>query len=617
MASAPPREPPPPKAPPPKALGTNVIAGGVVQPCRYVLPGERLFPVIRAQQVPCDLKSVTLALTSDKTNVSCTGSTAKASATPLKDVDPEINALLAAHSVVIVQVVPATTLSEKGPMTGPQSRSGELTTTKGKASGKASFSATMKAQCGDHPSFRRSPARKAGDAKDGDDKSRELSVETQGWTSGNFVKALFGGKKFADFVFGQQSEATFTAKSCAYPASGDPTGSLTAYARLNLADEWVGEFNWAQGFKLEFSGSSMHGVVGRDGTRMKSKSSKVESSAKSLDSSRSVGTVSNKSGDMLYGKIETSGRAGTAEIKYDDGPFSGSIDADMKRYGSSDLDKDVADRFKKQGDKLKNLTNDGTLSVKLSRNGKSMIDSANLSAALKNVQETLATGLDLVNRLVWLLETGAKIGIPVTLTFGLEATVAILKAKNTLRFWPEAIPPKQAATYHIAGYRRRFQLGMNVTVVDLSVTPSITLQAKILHEWVASVAVKIEGKITGSADVFCTLNDGMGPVDLKSIGKITATVKGEVRGDALSCYVMLDGTATAGITYDWTAEFDGDSLKDSQSRVSSNAVTFQASLKYGNKVLDLLGLGSEDPQMQWPEDGPFIWIEKGKLNKTW
>ena len=612
MASAPPKA----KAAP-KPLDTKAIAGGVVQPCPFALPGKPLSPEIRAQLVPCDLKSVTLALTSDKTNVSCTGSTAKASATPLKDVDPEINALLAAHSVVIVQVVPATTLSEKGPMTGPQSRSGDVTTTKGKASGKASFSATMKAQCGDHPSFRRSPARKAGDAKDGDDKSRELSVETQGWTSGNFVKALFGGKKFADFVFGQQSEATFTAKSCAYPASGDPTGSLTAYARLNLADEWVGEFNWAQGFKLEFSGSSMHGVVGRDGTRMKSKSSKVESSAKSLDSSRSVGTVSNKSGDMLYGKIETSGRAGTAEIKYDDGPFSGSIDADMKRYGSSDLPKDVADRFKEQGDKLKDLSKDGSLSVKLSRNGKSMIDSDNLSAALKTVQETLETGLDLVNRLVWLLETGAKIGIPVTLTFGLKASVTLLQAKNYLRFWPEAVPPKQAAAYHIAGYKRRFQFGVDLTVVTLSVTPSITLQAKILHELVASLTFSIEGQFTGNAKIGYTVSDGDNATDLKAIGKITATVRGVVKGEALSCYVMLDGTATTGITYHWTAEFDGDSLKNSQNRVTSDALTFQASLKYGNKVLDFLGLGSEDPQMQWPEDGPFIWIEEGKLNKTW
>ncbi len=613
MASAPPKA----KAAP-KPLDTKTKAGGVVQACPFAgKQAGALSPELRAKLVPCDLKSVTLALTSDKTNISCTGTTAKASATPLKDVDPEINALLASHSVVIVQVVPATTLSEKGPMTGPQSRSGDLTTTKGSAKGKASFSAAMKAQCGEHPGFARSPARKARDAKDSDDKSRELAVETQEWTFWNFVKALFGGKKFADFVFGQQSEATFTAKSCAFPASGPPTGSLTAYARLSLADEWQGEFNWGQGFKIDFSGSSMHGKDYRDKSTMRSKSSKVESSAKKLESSRSVSTVSNKKDDMLYGKLETSGRAGTADIKYDGGPFSGSIEADMKRYGSSELPKDVADQFKEKGDKLKDLSKDGSLSVKLSRNGKSLIDSDNLSAALKNVQETLETGLDLVNRLVWLLENGAKVGIPVTLTFGIKASVALLQAKNYLRFWPEATPPKQAGAYHIAGYRRRFQLGVDMTVVTLSVTPSITLQAKIAHEWIASLTISIEGKFNGSAKVGYSISDGMGPVDLKAIGKITASVKGSGEAAAASCYIVIDGTASSGITYHWTAEFDGDSLKDSQNRVTSDALTFQASLRYGNKVWDFIGLGSEEPDWQWPADDPFVWIEKNAINKTW
>ncbi|NLR71804.1 hypothetical protein HGI47_13080 [Novosphingobium sp. ERN07] len=610
---------------PPSTMSTSAKAGGTVQACplRAKAPGATisggtppLSPEMRAKLVPCDVKSVTLSLSDTKGSVTVTGAQQQAAAGPVAGIDDEMNDLLRSHAVVIVQIVPATTMSDKVGSGNGQARTSELTTTKGSAKSSAVFSAQMKAQCGAHPVFKRTPECKAGDQKDADPKAKELAVGTQEWTAVNFVKAIFGGTKFSDFIFGQQEEVVFSADSCGFPAAGERTKSLSGVARLVIADEWVGEFNWGQGFKLEFGASVMHGKVYRDGTRLSSDSRSVTSSVKKLESSSSVSTV-RKNDELLYGKIESKVGGSSSEITYDGGPFSGSIDADMKRYDSTALPKSVADSFKAKGDKLKSLTNDGTLSIKLSRNGKSLVDSANLSKMLKDVQETLETGLDLINRIVWLLENGAKVGIPVTLTFGLKASVVLLVGRNYARFWAEQTAPKKSGTYYLAGYRRRWQLGVDLTVATVSLTPSITLQAKVLHEWVASLTLTIEGKIAGSAKIGYNITDGTGAADFNAVGKFSMSVKGSGEAAAVSCYIIVEGEASSGITYVWAAGFDGDSMKAQKNTVTSDKLSFQASARYGNKIWDFIGLGSDEPDWQWPSDGPFVWLEEKAINKSW
>lgn len=608
----------------PPAMSTTAKAGGTVQQCPLqakgllpAIPGTTapLPPDLRACLVPCDVKSVSLTLADDKTSITVTGTQHRAAAA-IAGVDPELNELLGKYSAVIVQIVPATTISDKVGNANGQARTAELTTTKGSAKATASFSAQMKAQCGSHPSFHRTPAHKPEDAKDKDPKVRDLSVGTQEWTAVNFLKAIFGGTKFSDFIFGQQEDVAFTAGSCGYPAAGDATKTLNGLARLIIADEWVGEFNWGQGFKLEFGASVMHGKDMRDGTRMKSRSTSRESSVKSLDESDSFSAVT-KDGKLLYGKVERKGGDAPKEYTYKGQSLSGSIEADMKRWDSTALPKNLADSFKEKGDKLKNLTNDGTLSVKLSRNGKSLVDSANLSKLLKDVQETLETALDLINRLVWLLENGAKIGIPVTLTFGLKASIVLLVARTYARFWAEKQPPRQAGTYYLAGYRRRFQLGVDLTVATVSITPTITLQAKFLHEWVASITLTVEGKISGSAKIGYNITDGMTAADFNAVGKFAMSVKGSGEAAAASCYVIVEGQASSGITYVWTGGFDGESMKGQQNKVTSDQLSFQATARYGNKVWDFLGLGSDEPDWQWPSDGPFVWLDENAISKSW
>lgn len=611
---------------PPSPFNPAAAAGSVVQPCPLAKQGGsatgtssngQLIPLtreMRDQLLPCDVKSVTLALKGPKGSINVTGTSKSASATPIAGADPEINKLLAAHSVVIVEIVPANTMSEKVGSGNGQSRTSELTITKGKAKADVFFSVKMKAQCGTHPEFKRTPALKSDDKDDTDVRARELSVGTQEWTAQQFFKAIGGGVKFSDFVFGQQDTAVFCVDSCGRPAAGDATTSLTGYARIALADEWQAEFAWARGFKLEFNESSEFGRDLKDGSRMRSSSSKIESSIEQFESENSNTEVRNKAGQRLYSETESEGN--DPEYKYTKGRSKGSIEAQAS-WTSRKERKDVADAFKEQGDSLKDLTKDGTISVKLTRNGTSLVDSGNLSKILEDLQETLETGLDLVNRLALLLQTGVKAGIPVTVTFGLEASLVLLKGQFRARFWAEMAAPHQAGTYYIAGHRRRFQVGVSLTIIELSMTPSFTLEAKVLHKWVGSISLTIEAKIGGSAKVDFSVTDATGAADFKAVGTIPMSVKGSGEASAISMYFLVEGEATSCITYVWTLGYDSDCFTWQKNKVRSEELTLTASCRFGNKIWDLFGFGSDDPYWQWPKDPPFVWLEQDAISKSW
>jgi len=51
--------------------------------------------------------------------------------------------------------------------------------------------------------------------------------------------------------------------------------------------------------------------------------------------------------------------------------------------------------------------------------------------------------------------------------------------------------------------------------------------------------------------------------------------------------------------------------------VRSDRVAFRASARYGNKIWDFIGLGSGEPSWQWPEEGPFVWLEENALSRDW
>ena len=58
-------------------------------------------------------------------------------------------------------------------------------------------------------------------------------------------------------------------------------------------------------------------------------------------------------------------------------------------------------------------------------------------------------------------------------------------------------------------------------------------------------------------------------------------------------------------------------MKRQTNKVTSRALSMQASARYGNKILDFIGLGSDEPDWQWPADGPFVWLDEDAISKSW
>jgi len=239
----------------PPAPAVPQIAGAIVAPCPLRAPallaaggvaqGSLLSSRPLQKDVPCDIAAVTLRMTfPQKPPVVLTGTEHRASG-PLSGASPEVNALLDRHSVVIVYTGPATRAEAAAPSVTNQIdplNAGSLKAT-------ANVSYSMACTCGFCPLPLRDPAIDVpkGDA---DNKLRKLSAETKEWTVTEFLKTMFSGGKFREFIVPSSDEVSFLGLTCGMPASGQPKTSLSAFARVALADEWRGEFQWAEGFKL-------------------------------------------------------------------------------------------------------------------------------------------------------------------------------------------------------------------------------------------------------------------------------------------------------------------------------------------------------------------------------
>ena len=587
-------------------------AAGAVQPCPFASGNSitaLLSPEQRAKVVPCDLASLTMTLIDEGGARTLTGTKPNASGVPLARVDPKVNDLLTSHSLVIVRTIPATTVLKKVGTSQGQLRTAELTKANAEAKADAKFSATMKARCGDHPGHSRNPAIGT-ENSGGDPKAKELSAETREWSVIEFVKSLWD-KPFRDFIGGGRDQVIFAATSCAFPASGDPTGALTALARIELLDEWIAQFVFAKGFTIAFKEEEHR----RNGARIYESSLETNDNLAGSSSKLEVSSTS-KNGKLIDGKTT---RDDKVVDTYHNPAAAKRLEEIRARKDEdkAELSKPVADKFESFADGLSDLSNQDGLSFSLNRNGEELVDSGNWGDALEELQNTIAEILQVIKRLTSLLESGAKGGFPVTAIFGVEMELTLLQAQCDLRLWAEPKPAVQSGTYYISSHRRRWQVNADLVPIKASIEPKIEVQAKFVHKYVGSLTITIEGKIGGQCKIGFGVTDGSGTEDFRFVSRFPMSLSGKGEASAASFYALLEGEATSAITHVWTAGYDGEALKGQQNDISNDALTLHATFKWGNKIWQWFGFGSDEPSKQWPDPGPFVWLEKNELKRKW
>ncbi len=587
-------------------------AGSPTGACPYSLGntgGTPKWDVPQQKKIPCDIKSVTVTLNVPGGKIiSVTGNTPSASAVGLPDVDPDTNVLLSEYAAVIQYVAPAVANGAAAP-----SATNEVNAYSAEPlHGTVFMKEAMRANCGHHAEVVRAPELKK---KETDKRRGTLEVKTKDWSALEFVKGLFGGGDLPGFVMAQRKAMAFEAGSCGWPANGDPVGHLSAIVEMVIADDWRLDFSWRQGLAFNFSHSATEGRAYRDGT-------KTESRATSSQFNDEDGRKETKSsaitrdGKAIYSSTFDSSKE-KGKQKEESASLSGnSMERDVEVF--KDTDSAALAKLKTLSDtQAKKSFNEG-LQIRITRNGVAVLDSDQWGKLIKEIQDIINTFNDFLFRLMLLFEMGAKAGIPVSITLKFELQLVMLKGSIFARTWPEQTPAKQSGAYYITGYQPRFQVGFDLNLFSLTLKPSFTFQAKVVHSWIASATITIEASVIGECNFRQAFSTGSEHYSRKFGAGIRMSVKGTGELAAASCYLKIEATAASGINFTQVMTFDGSSLKFGLREVKSRRVEFFATFRRGNKILDYFGIGSSEPDWQWPEqnEGPFVWIQPGALNRT-
>ena len=578
---------------------SNTPAAQAVQSCPKpvatsapLTSGATVAPVQKPTK-PCDIKTITLSLTSDGKTITKTGSINKASA-PLPGVSDQINELLGKNAVVIHRAIPTAI------MTNQSTRAG--ITPELPVSGKAKASAVMKSTCGQHPTFTETPE------PDTPQKSGALSVSTTTWQVADFGKMVFQGKSMRDLFYGDRSAVTFTATSCGAPAQGNATTSLQAVAQVAIADEWDIKLVSGTGIEIKLSTSATATRENSYGSGYRGTStgtsSQIKGSIDSVGYSRS-GNLKVSAEQDDYNRTQNLGGGYQLDTQY----RSNSLEVSSK---STSEDVFFADGSRKiLADAKESFT------VDIKRNGASYFSFDEIIEALEQFGEALGEVFERVGRLKTLFERGAKLAFPMSLSFDLAFALTLMKGSISGRIWPGERRVLEGGTYYIEDRNSKFSLIVDLLVAELKVEPKIEAQASVFSKYVASITLTISGSVAGSASLNFRVDYATTSYIVQAVGHIPMSIAAEATGSAAGFYVMAQGKMQSALNYTWTAEYRPLELSKAQHNLTNEQLACELVVKRGNKLLEWFGVTEEKEWFKWPKDGPFIWIETGAMNQSW
>lgn len=542
---------------------------------------------------PCDVATITLNLTSDGKTISKTGSAKKASS-PLPGVSDDINTLLGGHAVVIHRSIPTTIMTNHLTAAG--------TTASLPVLGKANASATMKSTCGKHPTITESPLPSE------PSKKGALSVSTTKWEVSDFGQMIFKGKSWRDLFYGDRSSVTYDALSCGTPASGNATTALKAVAQIAIADEWLITFASGKGIEIKLSANVTHEKETSYGSGYKgtynSTTQTLKGSLESTGMSRSSEIKPVISQDN-YNRTQNLG--GGYQLQTD---YSSTTQSQSREFKSTDV-------FMADG-KRKILSDaSSSLTLEIKRNGTSVFNPSEIAESFKKFGEELSGVFERVARIKDLLERGAKIAFPMSLSFDLAFALTLLKGTINARIWPDTPKVLQGGTYYIEQRESRFQVGVSLLVAQLKVDPKIEAQASVISKFIASIGIAIEGSIGGSVSLDFNIDYGTASYIVQAHGRIPMSISATATGYAASFYVMAQGSVTSAMNYTWGAEYRPLELSAARHHLTNDQLACELVVKRGNKIAEYFGWGEAKEWFKWPKDGPFIWIEAGAMQQSW
>lgn len=581
----------------------GVKAGRAVLECGQPVPDK----------IKCDVDEITLLLhVKDGPSVTVRNTAHAALATGLVDVPAGWNDDLKSHAAVIHFAAPMITADARS---GPS----RMRTSEGigaSRSGTVVVQAKADERCPEHLGLVGTPDL-AKDSKSPPNE-RALKVGTQDWEIIEFLKALFQGN-LRQFVYPATSEAVFAVTACGNPGSGDPIKALTGKVALTAADEWIINFRWSDGFQMKFAQSSSIAKAYRDGGVVESSSRSIETKAprQQAGKEKSVDTTVRKDGKLEYYTSSTAGSSLKTEIIDKD---ASSIESKARQRAATEAElKDVGGQKTLLDTGLENAEklNESGLALSIQRNGKEILNTQGWADTIESVKSFINAFLDMAYRLQSGMDAAAKFAIPVSLSLKISLDVTLLQGSVRMRFFPEMRPLRQSATYYLQDFKTCFAIGVDLTIVDVTLTSSLTAMIKFVHEYVASTALTITGTFRGTVKASYELFDYSKASAYKFGGNVRFTASAKVEGQAFSCYVVGSASATSGVAYSYTFHYDGSAINRTRHDVVSHSVEVRLTARYGNKIWDMLGFGSDDPDLQWPPDGPFVWVREGLITRHW
>jgi hypothetical protein len=570
-------------------------ANGAVQPCTkpMVLTSGSATGANPPPKKPCDVATITLNLTSDGKTIAKTGSSKQASG-PLTGVGDEINALLAGHAVVIHRAIPSTIMTNQLTAAG--------TTVSFPVAGKASASASMKSTCGKHPTITESPE-PSEPAKKG-----ALSVSTTKWEVSDFGQMIFKGKSWRDLFYGDRSKVTYEATSCGAPASGNATTSLKAVAQIAIADEWNITFASSKGIEIKFSSNVTHEKENSYGSGYRGT---YNSTTQTLGGSLTTPGIERSS------QIKTS----TSQDNYNRTQNIGGgyrLDTDYRSTTQS-YEKEFKSKEEFMANGQPKMLSDAqeSLTLEIKRNGTTVFSIDEIKESWKKLTEEIKSISDRVARITDLLERGARIAFPMSLSFDLAFALTLLKGSINARIWPDKAKVLQGGTYYIEQRQSQFQVGVSLLVAQLKIDPKIEAQASVVSKYIASIGIVIEGSIGGSVSVNFNVDTGTTSYIVQAHGRIPMSISASATGYAASFYVTAQGSVTSAMNYTWGAEYRPLELSAARHHLTNDQLSCELVVKRGNKIAEYFGFGEATEWFKWPKDGPFIWIEAGAMQQSW
>jgi hypothetical protein len=542
---------------------------------------------------PCDLANITITLASDSRTITKTGSRKMASA-PLPGISAQVNGLLADHAVVIHRAIPTAILVN-------QQEQAEFTPSI-PVVGRARATATMKANCGQHPVIKETPP------PDDPALSGVLSAETTQWEVSDFGKMLFRGKSWHDLFLGDRAAVTFEATTCGAPASGDPVTTLKGVAQVAIADRWEITFVSGKGITLSLAASrhSTRNTQFARGYRGTSNSltQGVTASVNSVGYSRSAEVTASRSHESAK---QTQNLGGGYRLE-----TSTTTDTTEHSIKTSSTDVFVADGTRKI---IADAEDCFVLQIK--RNGIEIFNLAEITKDLRKLAEALNEVWLRLSNLKNLFENAAMLAFPMSLKFDLTFELTLLKGSVKARIWPDEVQILEGANYYIEERDSKFEVGLDLLLAKLEVVPKIEALAKVISKHIAGLSIDIEGSVAGAVSATFAINYNTTSEIIRIDSRIPMSISATATGYAASFYATAQGSIRSAMMYTWRSEYKFLELSRARHSLDNEQLYCELVVKRGNKILEYIGLSEAKEWFRWPKDGPFIWIEAGAMKQDW